>query len=63
MSIEYEYETVDGRKSENMYEMLSTLRFSLDQWRELEACADERDVVMFSTVNSPSDIKYAEAIT
>jgi len=58
----YEYDTVDGRKSENMYEMLSQLRFSLDQWQEIKAYADEKDVILFSTVNSPSGIDYAEAL-
>lgn len=58
----YEYDTVDGRKSENMYEMLNKLRFSLDQWREVKAYADEKDVILFSTVNSPNGIDYAEAL-
>ena len=52
-TIEYEYDTVGGVKSENMYEMLNQLRFSLDQWREIKVYADEKDVIIFSTVNSP----------
>jgi N,N'-diacetyllegionaminate synthase len=58
----YEYDTINGRKSENMYEMLSQLSFSLDQWQEIKAYADEKDVILFSTVNSPSGIDYAEAL-
>lgn len=61
-TISYQYETVDGTRSENMYEMLNALRFSLDQWRELKAYADARGVIMFCTVNSPGGIEYAEAI-
>lgn len=61
-TIEYEYDTVDGVKSENMYEMLNQLRFSLDQWRGLKLYADEKDVIIFSTVNSPGGISYAEAL-
>jgi sialic acid synthase SpsE len=61
-SVVYEYDTVDGRRAENMYEMLNRLRFSLDQWRELKAYADARDVVFFATVNSPSGIAWAETL-
>lgn len=61
-TISYTYETVSGTKSENMYEMLSELRFTLDEWREVKAYADERDVIVFSTVNSPGGIDYAEAL-
>jgi len=61
-SITYTYETVSGIKTENMYEMLNELRFTLDEWREVKEYADKKDVIMFSTVNSPSSIKYAEAI-
>ncbi len=61
-TITYTYETVHGTKSENMYEMLSQLRFTLDEWREVKEYADRKDVVMFSTVNSPSGIEYAENI-
>ena len=58
----YEYDTFEGRKSENMYEMLDKLRFSLDEWQEIKNYADEKKVVLFSTVNSPSGIEYAEII-
>lgn len=61
-TINYEYETVGGMQTENMYDMLNALRFTLDQWRELKAYADERHVIMFCTVNSPSGIEYAEAV-
>jgi len=45
-----------------MYEMLNKLRFSLDQWREIKAYADRKGVILFSTVNSPSGIDFAEAL-
>jgi len=61
-TILYEYDTSDGRKTENMYDMLNSLRFTLDEWKELKAYADDCGVVMFSTVNSPSGITYAESI-
>ena len=61
-TIAYTYETVERTKSENMYEMLMNLRFSLDEWHEIKEYADKRNVIIFSTVNSPSGIKYAEAI-
>jgi len=61
-TINYSYETVDGKQTENMFEMLNKLRFSLDQWKEIKAYADEKEVILFSTVNSPSGIELAEAI-
>jgi len=45
-----------------MYEMLNTLRFTLDEWRELKAYADARQLALFATVNSPSGIAYAEEL-
>jgi N,N'-diacetyllegionaminate synthase len=61
-SIVYTYETLEGTKSENMYEMLNKLKFSLDQWQELKQYADQKGVILFATVNSPSGIEYAETI-
>jgi len=58
-SITFTYDTPDGEtRTENMFEMLNKLRFSLDQWHELKAYADARGVTLFSTVNSPSGIEY-----
>jgi sialic acid synthase SpsE len=61
-SIVYSYETLHGPMSENMFDMLSKLRFTLDEWLELKSYADEKSVIMFSTVNSPSGIAFAETI-
>jgi sialic acid synthase SpsE len=61
-TVRYEYDTTSGIKSENMYEMLNGLRFSLEEWFEIKAYADEKDVILFATVNSPTGIKYAEAL-
>jgi len=58
----YTYETTAGPRSENMYEMLEKLRFTLDEWRELKAYADARDLVFFATVNSPGGVAYAETL-
>jgi|SRR3989344_203425 len=61
-AVSYEYETVNGKTSENMFEMLDKLRFSLDEWKDLKKYADSRGVILFSTVNCPSGIVWAEAI-
>ncbi len=61
-SISYTYDTVSGIKTENMYEMLNELRFTLDEWREIKEYADSRNVILFSTVNSPTGIKWAEEL-
>jgi len=61
-SVDYSYDTVHGPRSENMFDMLCQLRFTLDEWRELKSYADEKNVILFSTVNSPGGIDFAEAI-
>ncbi len=61
-TITYTYGTLEGQKTEKMFEMLSKLSFSLGQWREIKAYADAKDVIMFATVNSPKGIEYAEAL-
>lgn len=61
-TVVYEYETSSETKSENMFEMLSRLQFSLEEWHEIKNYADEKDVLLFSTVNSPTGIEYAEAL-
>ena len=58
----YQYQTVNGPRSENMFEMLNGLRFSLDQWKEIKDYADSQDIILFSTVNSPSGIEFAEEL-
>jgi len=61
-TISYTYETADGPKTENMFQMLDQLRFSLDEWRQVKAHCQARGLVMFSTVNSPGGIDYAETL-
>lgn len=61
-SVDYTYETASGPMIENMYEMLNKLRFTLEEWREVKAYADAKDVILFSTVSSPSGIHYAEEL-
>jgi len=61
-TIPYIYDTVDGPRSENMYEMLQKLRFTFDQWVDVKRYADDRGVVMFSTVCSPTGIEWAEKL-
>ncbi|HAY21189.1 MAG TPA: hypothetical protein DCY27_03295 [Desulfobacterales bacterium] len=61
-TITYSYDSLEGPKTENMFDMLNQLRFSLDEWRELKAYGDKRKVIIFSTVNSPSGIEYAETL-
>ena len=58
----YTYETVRGTRTVNMFEMLDKLRFSLDQWRQIKTYADQKEVILFATVNSPSGIVYAETL-
>lgn len=61
-TITYSYETLKEQKTENMYEMLNKLRFSLEEWKELKKYADKKGVILFATVNSSGGIHYAEEI-
>tara|TARA_Y100000748_G_scaffold304192_1_gene312514 strand:- start:1589 stop:2635 length:1047 start_codon:yes stop_codon:yes gene_type:complete len=62
-SIDYTYNTSNnGKVTENMFEMLDKLRFTLDEWHYVKEYADKKGITLFSTVNSPSGIKYAEEI-
>jgi N,N'-diacetyllegionaminate synthase len=61
-TVTYTYETSQGPRTENMFEMLDKLRFSFPQWQELKEYADRRGIVLFSTVNSPSGIEWAEKL-
>jgi len=61
-SIPYTYQTTEGPVTENMYDMLKELTFTLDEWKEIKAYADERDILIFSTVNSPSGVDWAEEL-
>jgi sialic acid synthase SpsE len=61
-SVVYTYDTTAGKKSVNMFEMLQALQFSFPQWQELKAYADQKEVILFSTVNSPSGIQFAEQL-
>lgn len=61
-TVEYTYETVDGTVTEDMYEMLRELTFSLEEWKEVKDHADDRGVVLFATVNSPTGVAWAEEL-
>src|SRR3990167_783139 len=61
-TITYTYETLKGKVTENMFEMLNNLRFNFDEWQIIKSYADKKGVVLFSTVNSPSGIKYAQKL-
>ena len=61
-TVTYTYETLEGTKSENMYEMFQKLRFSLEQWHEIKTYASKKDVIMFATVSSPSGVVFTEAL-
>jgi N,N'-diacetyllegionaminate synthase len=62
-SVTYKYPTVRGEEEENMYEMFNYLRFSYDEWEELKAYADSKDLLMFcSLAGGFEGIEYAEKL-
>ena len=62
----YKYQTIRGNKKifvkENMFEMLSNLKFSLDEWFKIKEYADKKKIILFSTINSPSGLDYAKKL-
>jgi sialic acid synthase SpsE len=62
-SVTYKYPTVRGEEEENMHEMFNYLRFSYEQWEELKAYADSKDLLMFcSLAGGFEGIEYAEKL-
>ena len=58
----YKYRTLEGLREENMFDMLSKLQFALWEWEEIKAYADSKDVILFSTVNSPPGIDWGKEL-
>ena len=58
----YTYDTVYGPRTENFFTMVSKLRFSFEEWVELKAYADQKGILLFSTINTPSGIVYARKL-
>jgi len=62
-TVEYTYPTVYGNRTENMYEMFNYLRFTFEEWTELKAYADSKNIFMFaSIVGGFTGIEWAEAL-
>lgn len=61
-SIVYNYSTVNGPASENMFEMFEKMRFSMDEWREIRDHARARGVIPLCTVDSKTGIKMTEEL-
>lgn len=58
----YSYETAEGIKTEPMFDLLERLRLPLWDWFDIRCYCKERNIIMMSTVNSPSGIDYAREI-
>ncbi len=60
----YSYEIIKNNKKvlikENMFEMLTKLKFSLEEWFQIKEYANKKKIILFSTVNSPSGLNYAK---
>lgn len=62
----YNYEIIKNNKKvfvkENMFEMLTKLKFSLEDWFQIKEYANKKKIILFSTVNSPSGLNYAKKL-
>jgi len=60
-SVMYKYETTDGPKEENMYEMLKKHQFTPQELIEISDYAKERDIIFYLSVDSIRSVDWAEA--
>lgn len=62
-SMTYSYKVASGEtKTENIVEMLKQYRFTKGEWQEIKDHADQKGIIMFTTVNYPQGIEIAESI-
>jgi len=61
-SVTYTYQTADGERSENMYEMFKKLEFTPDEWRQVVAHCDEVGIGCFFTVDYIDGVALAEEL-
>jgi len=62
-TLTYSYERHNKEKvTENIYEMLKKYKFSLAEWREIKKYADQKGVLIFSTVDSMGAVKRMEEL-
>ena len=59
---EYEYETADGPKKENMYQMLKKLQFTPDEWRKIAKHCRKNDIPFCLSVDSIRSVVVGEGL-
>lgn len=60
-SVMYRYETAEGFREENMYEMLKKHQFTPQELIEISNYAKERDIIFYLSVDSIRSVDWAEA--
>lgn len=61
-NITYTYDTVNGKITENMFDMFNHLRFSLDEWFKIKNICNSIGIEWFSSIDSDSGIEYGEKL-
>ena len=61
-SVEYTYDTVCGKVTENMFEMFDSLRFTLEEWKEIKAYADKEGIILFASIEGQRGLDYAKEL-
>lgn len=61
-TVQYTYDTLEGKKTVNMFKMFEKLQFTLDQWHEVKRHADESGVILFATVSCATAIAHAREL-
>jgi sialic acid synthase SpsE len=61
-TVTYTYEWAGGKRTENMFDMLSGLQFSAADWKRIRARCEERKILFYATVDFLPGIDLAEEV-
>lgn len=61
-TIQYTYDTVNGKVTENMFDMFNNLKFSLDDWFKIKKICEDSQIEWFSSIDSDSGIELGEKL-
>lgn len=61
-TVEYTYETAEGTRTRNLYEMGKELQLTMEEWKELKDYCEDHGVIMFSSVGAPKGVDMAEEL-
>lgn len=61
-SIDYTYDTANGKVTENMFDMLSSATFTLKEWKEIKKTCKDNDIEFFASIEGKTSIEWGEKL-